>query len=92
VATISHEPVTGAKTRSPSIALLSITQMWASLAIVVMWLAVLFSAIYGPDIVSRDVSGAGTTVPSAVAVALFAFLATWPVAKYGFVHDNERGR
>ena len=90
MATISHEPVTGAKRRSPSIAVLSITQMWASLAIVVMWLAVLFAAVYGPDIVSKGVAGDSTTVPSAVAVALFAFLATWPVAKYGFIHD-ERG-
>jgi hypothetical protein len=88
--TISHEPVTGAKSRPSSIAVLSITQMWASLAIVAMWLAVLFTAVYGPDIVSKGVAGDSTTAPSAVAVALFAFLATWPVAKYGFVQDDRR--
>jgi hypothetical protein len=64
--------------------------MWASLAIVAMWLAVLFTAVYGPDIVSKGVAGDSTTVPSAVAVALFAFLATWPVAKFGFVQDDRR--
>ena len=61
--------------------------MWASLAIVVMWLSVLFDAVYGPDIVSTDVAGNHTTVPSAVALALFAFLGTWVVARYGFKRE-----
>jgi hypothetical protein len=64
---------------------LFVRNMWAGLAIVVMWLAVLFDALYGPDIVTT--SGAGTnttTIPSAVAVALFAWLATKAVAKHGF--------
>lgn len=56
----------------------------ASLAIVVMWLAVLFDAIFGPDIVTTSSGGDSSTVPSAVAVALFAFLGTWVVAKYAF--------
>ena len=51
---------------------------------------VLFDAVYGPDIVSHGVAGDSTTVPSAVVVALFAFLGTWVVAKYGFRHDAER--
>jgi hypothetical protein len=37
----------------------------ASLAIAVMWLAVLFDALFGPDIVSHNVTSA-TRVPSAV--------------------------
>jgi multisubunit Na+/H+ antiporter MnhF subunit len=56
-----------------------------------MWLAVLFDALFGPDIVTT--SGAGTnssTVPSAVAVALFAFLATWALARYAFRRDSQR--
>ena len=61
-----------------------VPEMWASLAIVVMWLAVLFDAIFGPDIVNRSAGGDFSTVPSAVAVALFAFLATWAVAWFGF--------
>jgi hypothetical protein len=71
---------------------LSITQMWASLAIIVMWLAVLFTAIYSPDIVTNGVAGDSSEVPAAVAVAFFAFLATWPVAKYGFARDDRRDR
>jgi hypothetical protein len=63
--------------------------MWASLAIGVMWLAVLFSAIFGPDIVNTSAGGDSSTVPSAVAVALFAFLATWPVARYGFRRERQ---
>ena len=57
------------------------------MAIAAMWLAVLFDALFRPDIAStRGTSGAtnSTTVPSAVAVALFASLASWVVAKYGF--------
>jgi hypothetical protein len=58
---------------------------WAGLAIVVMWLAVLFDALFGPDIVSTSGGGTNTTtIPSAVAVALFAWLATKAVAKHGF--------
>jgi hypothetical protein len=71
---------------------LLVSEMWASLAIIVIWLSVLADAIFGPDIVAN--SGVGdigehTTVPSAVVVSLFAFLATWVVAKYGFRHEPE---
>jgi hypothetical protein len=65
-----------------------VPEMWASLAIVVMWLAVLFDAIYGPDIVATSGTPGGTatstTIPSAVAVALFSFFGTWVVARHGF--------
>jgi hypothetical protein len=57
--------------------------MWASVAISVMWLAVLLEALFGPDIVSSNATSA-TRVPSAVVVALFAYLATRVVARYGF--------
>ena len=62
---------------------LRVHEMWAALAIVVIWLAVLFDAVFGPNIVSTSASSS-TSVPSAVVVALFAWLATRPVAKYGF--------
>jgi hypothetical protein len=67
-----------------------VREMWASLAIATMWLAVLFDALFGPDIMSAN--GAGTSVtriPSAVLVALFAYLGTRVVARYGF--DRDRG-
>jgi hypothetical protein len=68
---------------------LRITEMWASLAISVIWLAVLFDAIFGPNITSSTVGGTDSSVPSAVAVALFATIATWAVAKYG-LRPRER--
>jgi multisubunit Na+/H+ antiporter MnhF subunit len=63
--------------------------MWASLAIIVMWLAVLFDAVWGPDIVTRGAGGDSSVVPSAVALALFAFLGTWVVARYGFRRERK---
>jgi hypothetical protein len=53
-----------------------------------MWLSVLFDGVFGPDIVTNGVAGDRSTVPSAVVVALFAFLATWVVARYGFGHEG----
>jgi hypothetical protein len=49
-----------------------------------MWLAVVLDALFGPDIKSADNVGNVTIVPSAVVLALFASLASWVVAKYGF--------
>lgn len=62
-----------------------VRDMWASLAIVSMWLAVLFDALFGPDLVAASATNASTTtVPSAIIVALFAYLGTRVVARYGF--------
>jgi hypothetical protein len=61
---------------------LLVPDMWASLAIAVMWLAVLFDALFGPDIVATNMTGF-TRVPSAIVVALFAYLGTRVVARYG---------
>jgi hypothetical protein len=63
---------------------LLVREMWASLAITAMWVVVAISAVWGPDFVST--SGAGTnstTIPSGIAVAVFATIGTWLVAKYG---------
>ena len=87
MSTISHDPSHAAPERRSWAVQLLVPELWASLSIIVMWLAVLFDAIYGPDIVNTSgAAGTGTssTVPSAVAVALFAFLGTWVVARYGF--------
>jgi hypothetical protein len=66
-----------------------VREMWASLAIVSMWLAVLFDALFGPDFVSSGAPGASTTtIPSAIVVALFAYLGTRVVARYGFGDRN----
>lgn len=87
MATISQEPATSS--RQTWRLMLSLTQMWASLAIAVVWLAVLFTAIYGPDISSSTPGGTETSTPSAVVVALFAFLATWVIAKHGYKGSGE---
>ena len=69
-----------------------VPEMWASLAIVVMWLAVLFDAVFGPDIVTTSSGGSDSArVPSAIAVALFAYLGTHAVAKYGFSDRKDGG-
>ena len=60
--------------------------MWASLAIAVMWIAVAVSAVWGPDLVSYSSDTNSTTIPSGIAVAIFAAIGTWAIAKYGFGH------
>jgi multisubunit Na+/H+ antiporter MnhF subunit len=68
---------------------LLVREMWGTLAISVMWLAVLFDAIYGADIVSVGNDGTATRLPSAVVIALFAFLGTAAVAKRVFGRKTE---
>src|SRR5690242_18616323 len=58
--------------------------MWPSLAITAAWVVVFADALYGPDITSSTPGGTTATCPSAVVVALFAFLTSWVVAKYAF--------
>ena len=88
MATYAHEP-SGARPDRRPWAQRIVPEVWASLAISAMWLAVLFDAVSGPDIVS--INGAQITrIPSAVVVALFAYLGTRVVAKYGFGrHDDD---
>ena len=86
--TVSHERTGVAQEGRHWSAQILVPEMWASLAISVMWLAVLFDAIFGPDIVTTGGAGDRSSVPSAVPVALFAFLGTWAVARYGFRHER----
>ena len=58
-------------------------EVWASLAITMMWLAVLLDALFGPDMVFANTGMNTTTIPSAVVLAFFAYLGTRVVAKYG---------
>jgi hypothetical protein len=86
MATVSHE--SGAlPERQRRIRRAVNPEMWPSLAIAAMWLAVLLDALFGPSIVSTGVTST-TSVPSAVVVALFAYLGTRVVARYGF--DRSR--
>jgi F0F1-type ATP synthase assembly protein I len=85
-----HEPSnTEAGKRSWASRLL-VPEMWATLAIVAMWLAVLFVGVFGQNFVSNNSGINATIVPSAIFIALFACIATASVAKRGFRRDSGR--
>jgi hypothetical protein len=83
MATFSHEPTR--ELRTDRELRLMVHDIFASLAISMMWLAVLLVSLFGPDIVSND----GSRVPSGVAVALFACIGTWTVARYAFRREPK---
>jgi hypothetical protein len=90
MASVPHEPAVYRRERPQWAEFLRIPELWGSLAIMTMWLAVLFDAVYGPNFVSSNGSGTNsTTIPSAIVVAFFAFLATASVAKRAFGHDRQ---
>jgi hypothetical protein len=82
--TITHDTPVATPARRTWREQVFVREMWASLAICVMWLAVLFSALFGPDFVSTSAGGSTTTIPSGIAVALFAVIGTKIVASRGF--------
>ena len=84
---LSHGPAAYEKPRWT--ALLRVREMWAGIAIVSIWLAVLMDGIYGSDLVTSTPGGTTTTIPSAFLIAFFAFLGTVSCAKYGFRRDAD---
>ena len=80
MSTVSHEPSTVVRRRT----WIDTREMWASLVIVAIWLAVAVSAAFGPNVKTFDVSGSGASIPSGILVALFAMFSTMSVAKRGF--------
>jgi len=85
-----HEPATTAPARDGIAARLLVPAFWGAVSIVAMWLAVLFDGIYGGDMIFPNAGSGPTTIPSAVAVALFAFVGTASVAKRAFARrDND---
>ena len=69
---------------------LFVPAFWGTVAIVTMWLAVLFDGVFGGDMVFGNPSGGGPTIiPSAVLVALFAVIGTASVAKRVFPRKND---
>ena len=85
--TVSHGP--NAHPRPRLVEVLRVREMWAGIAIVAMWLAVLFVGIYGSDFVTSTPGGTTTTIPSSFLVGFFAFLGTVSCAKYGFRQDRD---
>jgi len=90
--TTTHEPSTdtpaGETCASGGIAArLLVPAFWGTLAIVAMWLALLFDGIFGGDMVFSSPPNV-KTIPSAVLVALFAVIGTTSVAKRVFGPKN----
>ena len=79
-----NEPSTARPDRDGIAARLLVPAFWGAVSIVAMWLAVLFDGIYGGDMIFSSPGNGTTTIPSAVAVALFAFIGTTSVAKRAF--------
>jgi hypothetical protein len=84
--TVTHEPTREAPGRKHISDFLA-SEMWASLAIGVIWLSVMFEAVYGPAIETRGVAGDSSSVPIAVVGTVFAFFATWVLARRAFGRD-----
>jgi hypothetical protein len=89
MSTISHGPEQLASAPRRLNVRSLVPEVWASLAIGAMWLAVTVCAIWGPDITAWSNDGNHTIIPSAVVVALFAWLGTRAVARYGFRKDED---
>ena len=89
---VSHEPVLVRRERSEWADVLRTRELWAAVAIVAMWLAVLFVGVFGPSIKSTsgvgDI-GNGSSVPSVVVVAPCAVLATWLIARHAFRRERK---
>jgi len=81
---MTHEPSVGSPVRQSVASRLLVPGFWAAVSIVTMWLAVLFDGIFGGNMTFTNSSSQVTIIPSAVALALFAAIATACVAKRGF--------
>jgi len=66
-----------------------VPEMWATVSIVAMWLAVLCVGVWGGDMSVRGADTSYTVIPSGVAVALFAALGTGSVAKRVFGRRSD---
>jgi hypothetical protein len=59
-------------------------QIWGALAIVSMWVAVLFVGVYGGDMTFASPSDGTTVIPVGVVVAICAAVATGSVSRRVF--------
>jgi hypothetical protein len=84
-----HEPFTAGPARESLADRLLVPAFWGAVSIIAMWLAVLFDGIYGSDMIFNSAGNGPTIIPSAVAVALFAFIGTVAVAKRAFARRDS---
>ena len=80
---MTHESLTDKPIRAGISSRLLVPEFWASLTIVVMWLAVLFVGVFGGNLVFSNPPTV-TTIPTAVVLAIFAAIGTSSVAKRVF--------
>ena len=83
-----HEPATATPARDGIAARLLVPAFWGAVSIIAMWLAVLFDGIFGGDMIFNNAGSGPTIIPSAVAVAVFAFIGTASVAKRAFTRRD----
>lgn len=81
---MTHEVSADKPIRQGIAARLLVPEFWGALSIIAMWLAVLFVGIFGGDMTFTNSPVNVTTMPSAVALALFAVIGTSAVAKRVF--------
>lgn len=82
-ATMQEKPSTQSPSENWATRVL-VPEMWATVAIVAMWMAVLFVGVYGGDMTFHGPDTSWSNVPSGVAVALFAAIGTVSVARRVF--------
>ncbi len=81
---MTHEPSAGTPVGQDVASRLLVPGFWATVSIVMMWLAVLFDGIFGGNMTFTRSPLQVTVIPSVVVVALFAAIATASVAKRAF--------
>lgn len=59
-------------------------EIWGTLAITAMWLAVIFVGVYGGDMTFASASNGTTVIPVGAVVAVCAAVATAAVSKRAF--------
>lgn len=87
--TLMHDQSSARSAREDRASRFLVSEMWATVAITAMWLAVLFVGVYGGDATFHSVDSSSSTIPSAVFVALFAAIGTGSVAKRVFGRKSE---
>ncbi len=85
--TISHEPSAVARERRPELQPFVVRDTMTSLAISVIWLAVLLVSLFGPSIQTTSAGGDMSEIPVGAVIAILAVPATWVIAKYGFSRE-----